>query len=515
MRLLLRWLLQIATWPLRWRFERSCQSPRAAQTKVLERLASAIAQTDYGQHYGVVDAASFRNKLPVVDYEALEPWLERQREKESQAIVPGRVILYEKTSGSSGPAKYIPYNRAIRWSFTRMFLLWASNVANSIDRFGEGKLYFSVSPSFGEREVTHQGRQVGLEDDRDYLSGPVRWLVNAFLVESPGREETSTPEAFKAAVVKRLLATKDLESISVWNPSFLTMLLDWAVEARETLSRENLLWDAEPARREAFCEDPPRWTEVWPKLKFISTWSDANARPLADGLRQEFPGVYVQGKGLLATEAPMTIPWFKVVGGVPLVDDVYFEFENDSGELFELHELALDHCYEVIISQAAGLCRYRMRDIVRVVGFFGETPTLEFLGRGNRVSDLVGEKLNETFVGKVLDSVLTGKSRYRMLVPTQIDRRRYILLVDQIDSSPLEVGAAVEAELAKAYHYNHARILGQLDAVEVVVDESAAEKMGAFYQRNGLKLGDIKQGYLAVRLADASLLESLKGTSAS
>ena len=51
-------------------------------------------------------------------------------------------------------------------------------------------------------------------------------------------------------------------------------------------------------------------------------------------------------------------------------------------ENLELHELALDHCYEVIISQAAGLCRYRMRDIVRVVGFFGETPTLEFLGRG-------------------------------------------------------------------------------------------------------------------------------------
>ena len=515
MRPLLRLLLQIATWPLRWRFERSCQSPQAAQARVLKRLAANTALTDYGKHYGVVDVESFRNKLPIVDYEALEPWLEQQRKTESQAIVPGRVLLYEKTSGSSGPAKYIPYNRAIRWSFTRMFLLWASNVASSIARFGEGKLYFSVSPSFGEQEVTDQGRQVGLEDDRDYLSGPVRWLMNAFLVESPGPEETSTPDAFKAAVVRRLLATRDLESISVWNPSFLTMLLDWAIEERETLSRENLLWGAEPSRRAAFCEDPPRWTAVWPKLKFISTWSDANARPLADGLRKEFSGVYVQGKGLLATEAPMTIPWFQVLGGVPLVEDVYFEFETASGKLLELHELELGHSYEIIISQAAGLCRYRMRDIVSVVGFFGKTPTFEFLGRGNRVSDLVGEKLNETGVGKVLDSVLTEESRYRMLVPTQIDRRRYILLLDQTKSSPFEVGAAVEAELAKAYHYNHARVLGQLDAVEVIVDESAAEKMGEFYQRNGLKLGDIKQGYLAVRLADASLLESLRGTSAS
>ena len=68
-------------------------------------MAASTALTDYGKHYGVVDVESFRNKLPIVDYEALEPWLEQQRKTESQAIVPGRVLLYEKTSGSSGPCK--------------------------------------------------------------------------------------------------------------------------------------------------------------------------------------------------------------------------------------------------------------------------------------------------------------------------------------------------------------------------------------------------------------------------
>ena len=78
-----------------------------------------------------------------------------------------------------------------------------------------------------------------------------------------------------------------------------------------------------------------------------------------------------------------------------------------------------------------------------------KTPTFEFLGRGNRVSDLVGEKLNETFVGKVLDSVLTGESRYRMLVPTQIERRRYILLLDQTESSPLRLALQLRLSLQK------------------------------------------------------------------
>ena len=66
--------------------------------------------------------------------------------------------------------------------------------------------------------------------------------MNAFLVESPGPEETSTPDAFKAAVVRRLLATKGPREHLGVEPSFLTMLLDWAIEERETLSRENLLW---------------------------------------------------------------------------------------------------------------------------------------------------------------------------------------------------------------------------------------------------------------------------------
>ena len=45
----------------------------------------------------------------------------------------------------------------------------------------------------------------------------------------------------------------------------------------------------------------------------------------------------------------MTIPWFQVLGGVPLVEDIYFEFETASGELLELHELELGHSYEIII----------------------------------------------------------------------------------------------------------------------------------------------------------------------
>ena len=41
----------------------------------------------------------------------------------------------------------------------------------------------------------------------------------------------------------------------------------------------------------------------------------------------------VQGKGLLVTEAPMTIPLISAQGCVPVLDEVFFEFEDESGKL--------------------------------------------------------------------------------------------------------------------------------------------------------------------------------------
>lgn len=49
--------------------------------------------------------------------------------------------------------------------------------------------------------------------------------------------------------------------------------------------------------------------ELFPDLVVISCWEDDNSEALAKKLQKaSFPGVYVQPKGLLATEGIMTIP---------------------------------------------------------------------------------------------------------------------------------------------------------------------------------------------------------------
>ena len=503
-------LLRLVALPLTNQFSKSLKSPQRAQNRLKDGIARRMSRTEYGKSLSLSKGDDFRDALPIVDYDTLAQWVEKQKESEGAILVPESVRMYEKTSGSSGPAKYIPYTRRIQWSFTKMFLLWAANVASHVKGLGSGAFYFSVSPSFGNSERTDQGKRVGLEDDRDYLSGPIRWLVNPFFVPQPSPSDMRDPERFKTAIARSLLSADDLESISVWNPSFLMILLDWIREHRQLLLAEpNVVCSKD--RREALLEDEIQWSRVWPKLRFISCWADANAKPLAQELRRCFPTAFVQGKGLLATEAPMTIPWCGVVGGVPLVDDVYFEFETNDGQILELHEIIEGQEYGVIITQCAGLCRYRMGDLVRVVGRIHQTPTLEFVGRGNSVSDLVGEKLNERFVAGALERVLTGHSRFKQLLASRTDGDRYLLVVDQLEENTDigDIERRIEDALREAHHYDHARSLGQLGPVILVVDPKVPELMAQFYQRQGMKLGDVKQSYLGSRPTDSTLMEAL------
>ena len=79
----------------------------------------------------------------------------------------------------------------------------------------------------------------------------------------------------------------------------------------------------------------------------------------------------------------MTIPMIGVEGGVPLVTEVYLEFEDQDGAVLELHEVEEGETYELIVSQKGGLVRYRMGDRVLVKGLCGRTPTFSFVGRGS------------------------------------------------------------------------------------------------------------------------------------
>jgi hypothetical protein len=478
---------------------RSLARPARAQRRLLRELAARAARTEYGRHHGVRCAGDLRERLPIVGYDDLLPWIERQVEREGRVLVDEPVRSYEKTSGSSGPAKLIPYTASLLRSFARMFAVWAHDVLARGPRLRTGALYVCVSPSFAPRRPTARGVPVGLDDDADYLGAPLRALLAPLLVMPPGASRERDPEAFKRLVGTHLALASHLEIVSVWNPSFFNVLLDWIEGNRaEVAAGLRARRDPRAAALEGACAD---WSRLWPELKLVSCWASASAQPLARALALRLPGVAVQGKGLLATEAPITIPSYAAGGFVPLVDDVLYELEAEDGRVVLLHEAQIGRTYRLVLSQRGGLLRYRLGDRVRVTHAYGATPCLDFVGRGDDVSDLVGEKLTEPFVRGALDACDLGGAFFRALVPVRAPRPHYVLVVDREPRAGAE--AALEAALCHAHHYAHARALGQLGPARVAVVPAAEDALRDHHARRGMRWGDRKPR--ALETADAGV----------
>lgn len=494
----------LALSPVAAGFRRALAQPAEAQAKLRAALWARSAQTAYGRAVGLPAGQD----PPIVDYESLRPWIERQRDEGGAISLPEAPLFWEKTSGSRGPAKYIPYTRALKKSFSRMFAIWAEDLIRRGPAFRTGKLYLSISPDFGAAERTELGAQVGLEDDRDYLEGPLRLALSPFFVAPPGLSQLRDPDAFRRRLALHLLAEPRLEIMSIWNPSFLLVLLELIGAEREALLR-----DLPPKRarelKEAFALPRPDFARVWPELKLVSAWGHGHAAPLFSRLAAALPQALHQPKGLLATEAPITLPLVGAAGGVPLVDEVLLELLRPDGSLAPLAELEAGEEGELVVSQKGGLLRYRLGDRVRVGPRFVATPTLDFLGRAGMISDLVGEKLEEHFVADALEEAAVSGAAVRALIPVRSPRDHYVLLLDALEDSASAVEARLEAALSRGHHYQRARQLAQLSPVEVKVHPRAAELLANAALRRGMKLGDLKPSLLELVPADAALSREL------
>jgi hypothetical protein len=87
--------------------------------------------------------------------------------------------------------------------------------------------------------------------------------------------------------------------------------------------------------------------------------------------------------------------------GILEVTSNFYEFipaqerESDSPIVLRSHEVDVGGEYFILLTTSAGFYRYDVGDQVRVVGFQGQAPVIEFLHKGLHVSSLTGEKLTE------------------------------------------------------------------------------------------------------------------------
>ena len=504
------------------RFRRALEGPEETQRGILRRLLSENAASAYGRAHGFGDIRSyeqFRARVPIVEYDALEPWIARIMRGEKSVLTREPVTRLVPTSGSTGGRKLIPFTAALQREFNAAIGPWMLDLCRAHPAVACGPAYWSISPTM-PATAEASAVPIGFDDDSAYLGGIRRRLVEATLAAPSALRLVSDIGTARYLTLLCLLRQPELRLVSVWHPSFLTLLL-------ETLRERWDEWDADvtnggctraaglPPEIRRAVDAPPmpqRARELrrlgpadahalWPHLQIVSCWGDAQAALAFADLQRRLPRVVIQRKGLLATEAFVSIPFR---GRHPVaVASHFFEFTDARGEVRLAHELRAGETYEVIVTTAGGLWRYRLGDLVEVDGSIAATPSLRFLGRGGSGSDLCGEKLAEPFVTRAIATACAALGctpRFAMLAPEEDAAGRWGYTLFAEGELPPDLTARLDGELRANPHYALCRDLGQLGPLRCFrIAGGAGEAFCRAGVAAGQRLGDIKPRALSPR----------------
>jgi hypothetical protein len=219
-------------------------------------------------------------------------------------------------------------------------------------------------------------------------------------------------------------------------------------------------------------------------------------------LNQRFPNVCVQGKGLLATEGVVSVPIEEYGAPVAAVTSHFLEFlDEQSGECRLVAELEEGREYSVVVTTGGGLWRYRLGDRVRVVGFAKRTPLLEFLGKEDCVSDLLGEKLNALFVANTLTEFDCCRiASFAMLAPCNSGRPHYTLFLES-GHCQADLAFRLDQRLQANPHYAYCRRIGQLGDLRIFrINRDARDSYVNHCAALGQRAGSVKMTALDRRI---------------
>jgi len=492
--------------------------------------------------------ADFRVRVPIGGYDRHEPYIERVRQGDVNALFGSgtQVLMFALTSGTTNRPKTIPVT------------------AEALNDYREGWTIWGISAFDAHPEMLRDGLKPILQVASDWresltpggipcgaITGLTAHMQNRFVRTKycmPAIASRIKDIESKYYVALRFSIYRDLGTIIAANPSTILAMARLGDRVKEVLIRDlaegtlDARWDI-PAeiRRQLRSRSRRRHKLVaraldkiasqsgrllprdyWPNLQFLSNWMGGTMRAYLRGYPEYFGETPVRDVGLIASEGRMTIP---VDDGTPAgILDIrhhYFEFipeeqaERAQPETVEATDLIEGRNYFILLTTAGGLYRYNISDLVRCVGYHGRAPLIEFLNKGAHYSSLTGEKLSEHQVIAAVEAAQRSaglRLKSYLLAPTWGDPPYYSLLVEADDlvtpGMHDHLALAVERELrGQNVEYVNKRETLRLGAVQVlrIRDGSWTDFQKRRLIRSGGTIEQYKQPHL---VADLHVIES-------
>lgn len=418
------------------RLLRESRRPRLASEHTLRDILSISKDTVFGKehHFDEILSAStdselfamYQHLVPVNDYEALRPYVERHKNGETGILFPGRPQMYATTSGTTSAPKWVPMTRKyLRDVYGKMSNVWVWNfikhrkmalsgkvfaiVGKECEGYApDGTLYGSVSgvlvrdlPPIIKKRYTAPASVMSIEDyaARNYTL--MRLAVQHWDVTLWSTANPSTILELQRTVDENLdIMIEDIEK------GTLSDKFEISNSIREELKsymrpRPKRAKELRELRDKNGGRILPR--DYWPKLQILSTWKCGNTKVYMDKYLDyfDFEQTCYQELGYIATECRFGFALDMSNESVLFPHLHYYEFvpEEDMDKprkrFLQIDELEQGKRYCTYVTTYSGLFRYNMNDLVEVGGMYENTPTIHMVGKVNGIVSLTGEKLYE------------------------------------------------------------------------------------------------------------------------
>ena len=359
--------VQVALW------DRAMRRVEETQERALRDLIQHAAGTEFGRRHDfkhIRSYADYARRVPLGDYDAFSPFIERMRRGEKNLLVPEFIRHYGNSSGSSvqGKSKFLPINeRQIKHQqragtdMVMRYLLWAQD-----ETFLSG-FTLGLFPPITMRE-----------------EGPV------LITSNPALMNTRMPLITRPSY----LPHADIKRMGDYETKLGAMAeryLDWDVRAVTgttcwfTLLFEKVLAAAKKRGRRA-----DSFSQVWPNLR-VMFGGGVSAEPYLPVLRK-----------LMGRDDALLVDTYNATeGGLYATSDLsgargmlmlphrgtFFEFvpidERDKPlgqrSRVPLWAVERDRAYTIVVTTVSGLYAYEIGDIVRFPSV--DPLRIEFMGR--------------------------------------------------------------------------------------------------------------------------------------
>lgn len=425
--------------PLAQRLDAAAKDPEGAQRSLLLELLQRHQATAFGKEhrFASIRTPADYQQVPLRDYEALRPYVQRMMEGETDVLVSDPVEMFTLTSGTTGQPKYIPVTAVSEARNSALMRQWLYRLLPDHPHALSRAIVGIVSPAV--EGYTPSGIPYGSLSGRIYRQLP-SLVRRAYAIPYPVFEIKDYDNRYWA--IARFALSREVSIFCTPNPSTLLRLAEVMTTHRESLIRaihDGTLGLAEGMPRDGLGDrlrpQPRRAKELeriatatnalhpkdcWKYLKLIGCWTGGSVGIQAGRLAAVYGEVPLRDLGYLASEARVTLPMQDhSPSGILDLTLNYCEFipeaaiDDENPPIYLSHELEVGQRYSILLTTPGGLYRYPINDIVEVTGFYHRAPMLAFVRKGKDMSNLTGEKLH---VNQILQAMRQVQEQFDLAI---------------------------------------------------------------------------------------------------